>query len=525
LAIGRRLLLRACLLHEHAIAPARRIIADPFAVEPMLRLAAIFIVVCMALIAGSLGAVLYLTTSISLVEAALVAVALFAALAFYHFVFARMRDRENVSQQIADLSRGTADLARQVGELGRRVVALESAAAKSGETIALPGEAAAEIGELGVIVKKLAEQVALHDALFATTGKPPASRAAPNGGRQPRLHDDSKELAFDPADLDEAETEAASADFPASLRHLNRDGVISLIRGAVEENRIDIFLQPIVSLPQRKVRFYEALARLRLENGEVLTPGDFFAFAQDAGLVPRIDNLMLFRSVQVVRRLLAKNREIGVFCNIAQATLADPEFFPQLSEFLEANRALSSSLVLEFSQRTMRDLTPAEQERLARLGESGFRFSLDGLVDLRLEPRELAERGFRFVKVPARLLLNRMGHLASDIHAADFSDLLGRFGIDLVAVHIESETTVVDLLDYDVRFGQGFLFSPPRPVRPEAMESGAGGKPAAPRVVVANAPADELSAQGGADEKASEPPPHSPAPGRSQRAAGRTGAR
>jgi cyclic-di-GMP phosphodiesterase TipF (flagellum assembly factor) len=241
--------------------------------------------------------------------------------------------------------------------------------------------------------------------------------------------------------------------------------------------------------------------------------------------VPRIDNLMLFRSVQVVRRLLAKNREIGVFCNIAQATLADPEFFPQLSEFLEANRALSSSLVLEFSQRTMRDLTPAEQERLARLGESGFRFSLDGLVDLRLEPRELAERGFRFVKVPARLLLNRMGHLASDIHAADFSDLLGRFGIDLVAVHIESETTVVDLLDYDVRFGQGFLFSPPRPVRPEAMESGAGGKPAAPRVVVANAPADELSAQGGADEKASEPPPHSPAPGRSQRAAGRTGAR
>jgi cyclic-di-GMP phosphodiesterase TipF (flagellum assembly factor) len=28
---------------------------------------------------------------------------------------------------------------------------------------------------------------------------------------------------------------------------------------------------------------------------------------------------------------------------------------------------------------------------------------------------------------------------------------------------------VVDLLDYDVRFGQGFLFSPPRPVRAEAL--------------------------------------------------------
>jgi cyclic-di-GMP phosphodiesterase TipF (flagellum assembly factor) len=31
---------------------------------------------------------------------------------------------------------------------------------------------------------------------------------------------------------------------------------------------------------------------------------------------------------------------------------------------------------------------------------------------------------------------------------------------------------VVDLLDYDVRFGQGFLFSPPRPVRGEVLGFG-----------------------------------------------------
>jgi cyclic-di-GMP phosphodiesterase TipF (flagellum assembly factor) len=37
---------------------------------------------------------------------------------------------------------------------------------------------------------------------------------------------------------------------------------------------------------------------------------------------------------------------------------------------------------------------------------------------------------------------------------------------------------VVDLLDYDVRFGQGFLFSPPRPVRAEALQSGEALEPA-----------------------------------------------
>jgi len=48
--------------------------------------------------------------------------------------------------------------------------------------------------------------------------------------------------------------------------------------------------------------------------------------------------------------------------------------------------------------------------------------------------------------------------------------LLARAGIGLIAERIENEMTVVDLLDYDVRFGQGFLFSPPRPVRAEALQ-------------------------------------------------------
>ncbi|MDX2236926.1 MAG: EAL domain-containing protein, partial [Hyphomonadaceae bacterium] len=110
-----------------------------------------------------------------------------------------------------------------------------------------------------------------------------------------------------------------------------------------------------------------------------------------------------------------------------------------------------------------------ESESLVALADHGFRFSLDNVSDLRIEPRELAERGFRFIKVPAGILLGNTAAAASDIHPADLSGLLGRFGVELIADRIENETTVIEILDYDVRFGQGFLFSPPRPVRPEAL--------------------------------------------------------
>ena len=133
--------------------------------------------------------------------------------------------------------------------------------------------------------------------------------------------------------------------------------------------------------------------------------------------------------------------------------------------------------MLEFKQSTFRNLDPGEIEHLAALAQRGFRFSIDHVTDLRIEPRELADRGVRFIKVPAALLLDHRHNSGSDIHPSDLSDLLGRFGIDLIAERIEGERSVVDLLDYDVRFGQGFLFAPPRPLRPEGASATGGGIP------------------------------------------------
>jgi len=116
----------------------------------------------------------------------------------------------------------------------------------------------------------------------------------------------------------------------------------------------------------------------------------------------------------------------------------------------------------------------------------------------------------RFIKVPAALLLDPKQNSASDIHPSDLSDLLGRFGIDLIAERIEGERTVVDLLDYDVRFGQGFLFAPPRPLRPEGAAASNGAPAnAAPAANGAPAPAtqtQEASRPVAAEAAAGEPP-------------------
>ncbi|MGC2774095.1 MAG: EAL domain-containing protein, partial [Bradyrhizobium sp.] len=255
--------------------------------------------------------------------------------------------------------------------------------------------------------------------------------------------------------------------------------ILAAVKGAIEDNRLDIYLQPLVTLPQRKVRFYEAVTRLRDDSDHVLAAEDFIGIAEAAGLVGRIDHMVMLRCVQVLRRLMVRNKDVGIFCNVSAATLRSPSNFSQCLDFLEANRALAPSFVLEFKQATLRGLGQTETEHLAALAQRGYRFSIDHVTDLRFEPRELADRGVRFIKVPAALLLDPRQGSVSDIHPTDLSDLLGRFGIDLIAERIEGESSVIDLLDYDVRFGQGFLFAPPRPLRPEGA-SATGGAVSSP---------------------------------------------
>jgi len=461
----------------------------------MIRISTIFIAICMVLVAASLGLILYSVAGISGTESAIVALTALTFLILYNAVSMRLRDRTDVGGQIADLSRGTADLARQVAEFGRRLAAVEgrvvSANSAGADRIQ---QAVNEIGELGGLVRQLATDVAGHEDLIAALQASAAAAPAP-------VAEPVKPVAVAPV-VEQKRVVVPPLPIPAAAGEgahtRNQTQTLAAIRGAVEENRLDIYLQPLVTLPQRKVRYYEAVTRLRDDKDQVLAAEDFISVAEGAGLIGRVDHMVMLRCVQVLRRLMVRNKEVGVFCNVAASTLANTATFSQCLDFLDANRALAPSFVLEFKRATFRNLGPTETEHLASLAQRGYRFSIDHVTDLRFEPRELADRGVRFIKVPAALLLDPKQSSTADIHPSDLSDLLGRFGIDLIAEKIEGERAVVDLLDYDVRFGQGFLFAPPRPLRPEGAPAPNGG--------AAAGNTQEINGVPKAAEKAAEPP-------------------
>ncbi len=251
-----------------------------------------------------------------------------------------------------------------------------------------------------------------------------------------------------------------------------------LIHSALNANRVELHLQPIVTLPQRQVRFYEAFTRLRDSQGELIEASVFLPEAIRSGLIARIDNLLLFRSVQVIRRLTSRNRNSALFCNISALSLVDDTFFPGFLEFVSNNRNFADVLIFEFRQTDVAEMGALELESLRALSDLGFHFSIDGITDMKMDFRTLAQQGFKYAKLHADYLIGRRDAHHGHIHPSDFGDLLHRYGMELIPNHVETESQVLELLDFDVSLAQGNLFSPPRPVRAEVLQ----GAPApAPR--------------------------------------------
>lgn len=424
----------------------------------MSRLSTLLVAICMAVIAASVGVALETGFGLGRMEATGAAAVALAAMILLNAISSRQRTR-SFDTQIVDIARSTTDLALQMADFGRRLASAEGKVASAQSTGQNRMEAVrGEIGELGSLLRQLAGSVADHENRLASGTVGARAPAAP---APPEISD----IAAIGAPLASPVPQGSPVAAPAPP--IAPDQLTGIVRRAVESGRIDIYLQPTVSLPQRKVRYYEAMSRLRDDDDRVIAAAEFIGAAEQANLIGRIDHSVMLRAMQVLRRLMIRNDDIGIFCNVSAATLEDGETFAQCLEFLEANRSLAASFVLEFRQATLRGLDNASRDRLASLSRIGYRFSIDHVADFRLEPRDLAEMGVRFVKVSAAMLLKPRGGTAADVAPADLSDLLGRFGIELIAERIEGERAVADLLDYDVRFGQGFVFSPPRPLRPE----------------------------------------------------------
>jgi cyclic-di-GMP phosphodiesterase TipF (flagellum assembly factor) len=369
-----------------------------------------------------------------------------------------------------------AQLKMRIDGLDQRVDSQPMAAADAAPARAQLAELTAEVGILGGLLQNVAQTLSAHEErlgaeeaepVLAPPAPPPAAvapdKAAPLARKDPGL--------LDPGILDPRILAVPEPDAQVSARHREQEAArAEAIAGAIAAASIEIHLQPVVQLPARRTVGYEALARLRLSENELLLPAEFLPVVEERGLSATLDALVLTRVLAIARFLSARPGDLFVSCNISASTWANARSVASIGKLIENYRDFSKRLVLEMPQRVFRSLDPASLGLVSGITVAGARFALDQLADLRLDPRGLSDRGVRFVKAPMSLLVAaRDGRHPLEIDISDLSSLLERAGVTLIGEKVEDDRAAADLIDMEVAFGQGLAFAPPRLARPEVF--------------------------------------------------------
>ena len=408
-------------------------------------------------------------------------------------------------------------VSKEIGVLSQRLVKLESVAAAlvqtrmqgspAAQSPAPPSDEAmksldarlaagieevtAEIGILSGIVRELAAVVAAQDGdidrLKAQTQAQvltqPHARVSPQAQQAAaRPAAPSPRPAASAAQPEPAQTPPVTSEpaapmrlvprtTPPAPRQLDSFGtaadeapVIEAFDGA----GLEVYLQPIVSLPQRKVVSYEAMPRLKV-GGIVLTPETFLPALERHGRTTALDRRMLQQVAVIARHLQGRGSPASVCYSLSPQSLFEPGFLRSLGRLVSEGPELAGRVVIALPQASWRSLDAEQAALLAGLrGRIGF--VMDRPIDLRFDPTNLAERGITQVKVAASLLLRPLNREAMpDIALEDLVASLIRAGIRLVATGVESEIEVPDLIDLDVPLAQGGAFAAPRAVRAEVL--------------------------------------------------------
>jgi cyclic-di-GMP phosphodiesterase TipF (flagellum assembly factor) len=242
-------------------------------------------------------------------------------------------------------------------------------------------------------------------------------------------------------------------------------GRLALIAEAIEAERIDVYLDPILALGERRARHFEVSVRLRTETNEEIDADYYTSIAAETGLLARIDSAKLARTAAVANRLRARGSGGSLFATLAGESLADDGFLNAFADVFAKDDGLGSRLVLTFTQDDVRAFSEAHWDAVSTMAEIGLRFSLEDVSDLDMDFERLKRSGFDFVKLEAQVFLEGLPSGSGNVPASDLCRHLSGLGLALVVGRITEERDLAKIMGFGVLFGQGMLFGAPRPVK------------------------------------------------------------
>ncbi len=233
------------------------------------------------------------------------------------------------------------------------------------------------------------------------------------------------------------------------------------IREAVQQQRMNLLFQPIVSLRGDTTERYEVLLRMRNREGWELLPETVFSLVKRHRIGMVLDRWVIAHSIRMLRERQMRGQAVMLFINLSPTIVQDEELLNWLEGGLRKTGVSAARLAFEMTETTAELNQSIFQPFLKQIKELGCSISLDHFNgNARSQALAQALRA-DYVKLDARFAHNLLNDNARQQELSELTGVLSALGITTIVTGIEDAMTLPVLWNCGIDYVQGFFLQRP----------------------------------------------------------------
>jgi len=220
-----------------------------------------------------------------------------------------------------------------------------------------------------------------------------------------------------------------------------------------------LVLQPMVDSRTGEPRIYECLLRMKREDSEMVSAGQFIELAEQLGLSRYIDKSALEMAVA----LLKQHPDLTLSVNVSSLTANEPDWMASLRSLTGEDRSITSRLIVEITETSVIVDMDSMKTFVDTLRELGCRIAIDDFGAGYTSFKNLKALKVDMVKIDGAFVRDLAADQTDQAFIRTMVDIARTFNMETVAEWVGDETTVRLLTEAGVDYLQGYHFGAPIP--------------------------------------------------------------
>jgi diguanylate cyclase len=304
---------------------------------------------------------------------------------------------------------------------------------------------------------------------FEVNGPPALARLAIGISAYPEHGREAEELLHH-AEIARDEAQKAQEPYAVYDRKFHRQdrmkrSLEALLRHALHENELEIYLQPQVGIASGRVVGAEALLRWRLDDDTYVPPQQIVAIAEESGLISALTMWVFHTALRHIAELRRGGIDISVSVNIAPSNLDEPELPDFVKQALDTWDVPADRLTIELTETAMIGDNRRPLDNLHRLKRLGVQLSIDDFGTGYSSMAYLKRMPLDELKIDKTFVSNMLSAQEDERIVRSIIDLAHTFELQVVAEGVEDEPTLEALRALGCDVAQGYLFERPMPAK------------------------------------------------------------